>query len=312
MKGRIKAIVLTLLIACCFVVPTQAKQAHHGTEGRHHNVEEISICRKHHSIEIHNKCKSSCTKKGYTGDKVCTKCGKTLRKGKYIPLKAHKYTYTDNKDGSHKAICKYCKTEKIKDHFYKKNHCVHCKASRPHLKKPVVYSLYNKTDGVKIKWKTVKNADSYEIYRAAAGGTYAKVGTTDKKCWIDENVENGKAYKYKVYAVKDDQKSKASVSKRACYVAQTDIDTLTNEEGRKLTLTWKANPVVSGYKIQYATKSNMRNANTKYVSKNALTKTISKLKKGRTYYVCICGYKKSSGNRYYAAWSTVKPLKIEK
>ncbi|MCD7715739.1 MAG: hypothetical protein LUI39_04720 [Lachnospiraceae bacterium] len=43
-----------------------------------------------------------------------------------------------------------------------------------------------------------------------------------------------------------------------------------------------------------------------------VSKTLSGLKKGKTYYVRIRTYKKVNGNTYYSAWSSKKTVKIKK
>ena len=66
-----------------------------------------------------------------------------------------------------------------------------------------------------------------------------------------------------------------------------------------------------GYQVMYSTKSSFKNAKT--INTTALKKTISKLKKGKRYYVKAraymiygCGYKS------YSAWSNVKTVVTKK
>lgn len=73
---------------------------------------------------------------------------------------------------------------------------------------------------------------------------------------------------------------------------------------------WKKAAGASGYQIQYAASRSMRGSRT--VSASALTRTLSGLKKGSTYYVRIRAYKKVSGKTYYGAWSSVKNVKVRK
>ena len=48
------------------------------------------------------------------------------------------------------------------------------------------------------------------------------------------------------------------------------------------------------------------------VSKNAVSKTVSKLKKGKTYYVKIQAYKMYKGKKVYGKYTAVKKVKIKK
>lgn len=76
----------------------------------------------------------------------------------------------------------------------------------------------------------------------------------------------------------------------------------------KLTARWKKISAVSGYQIQYSVSSKFNEAKT--VSTTAVSKTLSGLKRGRTYYVRIRAYKKTGGKIYYGAWSNRKGVKI--
>ncbi len=69
----------------------------------------------------------------------------------------------------------------------------------------------------------------------------------------------------------------------------------------------------SGYQIQYSTSKTFKSAKTVTLKKNSLTsKTISKLKAKKTYYVRVRTYKTYKGKKYYSAWSTVKSMKTKK
>lgn len=88
-----------------------------------------------------------------------------------------------------------------------------------------------------------------------------------------------------------------------------------NSKSKKIAVKWKkSSGKVTGYQIQYAmnkafTKS-AKIVKVKGVKKTS--KTISKLKKKKTYYVRIRTYKTVSGKTYYSDWSTSKKVKIKK
>ncbi len=90
---------------------------------------------------------------------------------------------------------------------------------------------------------------------------------------------------------------------------------VTNVSGRKLYIKWKeASESISGYKVQYATDADFtENKSTKTVKSSKNTYTTSALKKGKTYYIRIRAYKKTSdGDVIYGKWSDVKKIKISK
>ena len=81
-----------------------------------------------------------------------------------------------------------------------------------------------------------------------------------------------------------------------------------------MTVKWGKNAKATGYEIQYSTSKTFASGNkTATVSKySTVSKVISSLTKGKTYYVRVRTYKTVSGAKYYSAWSAVKNVKIAK
>ena len=67
----------------------------------------------------------------------------------------------------------------------------------------------------------------------------------------------------------------------------------------------------NGYQLVYATNKKFTK-NKKTLTLKSTTKTISKLKKGTTYYVKVRAYKVSNGKKVYGKYSSVKKVKIKK
>ena len=93
----------------------------------------------------------------------------------------------------------------------------------------------------------------------------------------------------------------------------TSISKLTAGK-KKFTIKWKKKAAqTTGYQIQYSTSSKFKNAKTITVSKNKTTsKTISKLKAKKKYYVRIRTYKTVNGTKYYSSWSKSKSVTTKK
>lgn len=66
---------------------------------------------------------------------------------------------------------------------------------------------------------------------------------------------------------------------------------------------------VTGYKIQYATNRQFKNAKT--VLQSSANFTCSGLTRNKRYYVRVCTYKTVSGKRYYSSWSAVKSVRTK-
>lgn len=87
---------------------------------------------------------------------------------------------------------------------------------------------------------------------------------------------------------------------------------------KKFTVKWKKQATqTTGYQIQYSTSSKFTGAKAVTISKNGTTsKTVSKLKGGKKYYVRIRTYKTVKVNgkstKIYSAWSKSKAVTVKK
>ena len=89
---------------------------------------------------------------------------------------------------------------------------------------------------------------------------------------------------------------------------------------KAITVKWKKQSAkmskarITGYQIQLATNKkftkNKKTVNVKGYKK--VSKKVTKLKGGKTYYVKIRTYKTIKGKYYYSKWSKVKTIKTQK
>ena len=95
-------------------------------------------------------------------------------------------------------------------------------------------------------------------------------------------------------------------------VEKVSLASAKNSKDKKIVLKSKKVSGAKGYEISYSTDKKLKKA----VTKKNTTKTsytISKLKKGKTYYVRIRAYKvDSTGKKVYGKYSSVKKVKISK
>ena len=91
------------------------------------------------------------------------------------------------------------------------------------------------------------------------------------------------------------------------------ITYLKTKKSKQFTLKWKKDKTVSGYQIQYSTSKKFYKSKTKTVtfSKKTLSKTVSKLKSKKKYYVRVRAYKTVDGKKIYGSWSKVKTVKVK-
>lgn len=93
-------------------------------------------------------------------------------------------------------------------------------------------------------------------------------------------------------------------------VAKGKISKLRSPKKKTIKINIKKVSVATGYTIQYSTKKNMKGAKT--INTKNTSKTISKLKSGKKYYVRVRAIKKDSLNKnVYGKYSTVKSIKVK-
>lgn len=183
------------------------------------------------------------------------------------------------------------------------------------LTTPGLSGTSNSPAGIVFKWKKAANASGYKIYRRTGNSSkwvnIATVSGSNTLVYTDGSVKSGTMYTYTVRAYKGSALSayNKNGSRIVRLTAPVQYKPSSKASG-KLTVRWKKAVGASGYQIQYAASRSMRGART--VSTSALTRTLSGLKKGSTYYVRIRAYKKVSGKTYYGAWSSVKNVKVRK
>ena len=131
--------------------------------------------------------------------------------------------------------------------------------------------------------------------------------------WTDTKVSNGATYRYLVRPYCGKTLGPYKGSKTVYRLTRTSLSSAKNSASRKLSLAWKRNNRASGYQLQYATNSRFRSPKTVTVkSGKMVTQTLSRLKKGKQYYVRVRCYNTGSGGRSYSAWSIRKVVKIKR
>ena len=144
-----------------------------------------------------------------------------------------------------------------------------------------------------------------------------------KKPTVTVKNSNGKAISTYYYTVKYSSntnvgKGKATVTFRNGYSGTSTASFVINPKGTSIksltagskcfTAKWtKQATQTTGYQIQYSTSSKFTSPKTVTVSSYKTTsKTVSKLKAKKKYYVRIRTYKTVSGTKYYSSWSGSK------
>ncbi len=240
--------------------------------------------------------------------RTCTGCGYVTTEK--IAKTAHSY-------GSWKTT----KEATYSDKGIKTRTCTVCGAAQKSsvamktLNKVSISSATNTSKGVKLKWAKVTGAKGYYVYRKTGSGKYTKLATISNGktvSYLDKKATNGTAYTYKLVAYAGSNKSAAATIK-AVYVSIPKLSAVSSKKAGAITASWKRNTKVTAYQLQYSTSSKFKGAKAVTIKgSKTLKTTISKLKKGKKYYVRIRAYKTVSGKKYYSAWGSKKAVTVRK
>ena len=176
---------------------------------------------------------------------------------------------------------------------------------------------YNK---LKVSWKVVPAAASYEIYRSTKkDGDYQKVKTIDSvgtSSWTDSSVKTGKTYYYKIKTVvktqDGNQTSGFSNIKSAKAVPSKTTLKAKASDTKNVKLTWSKVKGANGYEIYRSNSKNGKYKKIAAISKGSTTSYKNgKLKKSTTYYYKIRAYRKVDGKKVYGNDSSVVSVKTK-
>lgn len=253
------------------------------------------IC-DHEAKRLITDKEATCTMAG-SGHYVCDTCGKTVQENVSIAAKGHIWTAwtvtvkpTTSKAGEESRTCSVCKqTEK------------HQVSKLSQKKYKITYKL-NKGKNNKKNPKTYTSAKKVVLKKPTRKGYAFKGWYTDRKCTKKiTSIKKGSKKNYTVYAKWSKVKVKRTTGLKVA-----------NTNGKNLVVKYSKVSGAKGYQITYATNSKFTKSK-KVVNTTKRTKTIKKLKKGKTYYVRVRAYKKdSTGRKVYGKYSTVKKIKITK
>ena len=163
------------------------------------------------------------------------------------------------------------------------------KAAKAKCAAPVVTAGNNASTGkITLKWKAVKGASKYEVYRATSKtGTYNKLYTTTGTSMTNTSANPGYSYYYKVRAI-DKNGVKSDFSKivgRTCDCAAPVVKATNVASTGKIKLTWSDVTGAAKYEIYRATSKT--GTYTKIYTTTGTSLTNTSTTPGKTYYYKI-------------------------
>ena len=205
------------------------------------------------------------------------------------------------------------------------------KVMRPDLRSAVINRLYNSSKGGDLGWKTVADAEKYNIYRTNNGKT-VKIATVKAPTtsYMDTSIKDGCWGKVYVYYVQPESKGvqgPRGEGKTLQRLSPMKITSITNNASSKVTVKWQVlsgSNKANGYEVQYAESTSdlyAQKGSFKKISlngRNNLSKVISGLSKGQTYYFRVRAYVNYTHSvtkvttKTWSQYSNVASIKITK
>lgn len=172
------------------------------------------------------------------------------------------------------------------------------------LNPPKISSLANINGGVEIKWNTLKDADSYRVYRKTKNTSWTRIGNTESNTFKDTNVQSGVAYTYTIRCIDKDGNfaSYFNNGKSITFVKTPSIVKVENTAtGSKIS--WEKCNGAAKYKVYYLdSKGNFASGYDKNGTRNTFIAppAISKVSKaGKGNLVKWKSVPKAAGYRLY-------------
>lgn len=178
---------------------------------------------------------------------------------------------------------------------------------------PVLKSVKNVNDGVKISWTKVKKAKKYYVYRRRGSGPFQKVKTLSGRTtsWLDGKVSQNKKYTYMIRAVKKNKAGDRSNEKGIVYLKKVGKLVLKSRKKKSVDISWSKRKGATDYEIFFSGKKKMNRGRLLSVSRKANRVRLRGLKRNKTYYFRIRVVKKVGETSFYSSWSEMKKVKIK-
>jgi hypothetical protein len=239
---------------------------------------------------------ATCTTDGKTEGSHCSVCGEVITAQTTVKATGHKYTVT--------------KTVKptVKAQGYTLNKCSVCgKTTKTNYTAKLIAMSKTKVSGVKSTYAYTGKAIAPTV--TVKYGSTKLVKGTDYTVSYKNNKKTGKA----TITVKGKGKYSGTVTKTFIIVPKkATVTSAKSAKTKTVTVKWKKDTQASGYQLVYSTNSKFKSSKTVNIAKNStVSKTLTKLTKGKTYYIKVRSYKTISGKKYYGAYSAVKSVKCK-
>ena len=300
-----------------------------------------------HTTETRSAKEPGCTEAGYTGDAVCTVCGKTVEQGQSIPAAGHSYQSTVTaptctQQGYTTHTCSRCgdsyadaptaalghswdkgqvtKAATYTEEGVKTYTCTRCNGTRTESipksvpAAPTITKAENVNGGIKVTWGAVAGAEQYRLYvYSESTGSWKKVTDTASTSATFNGIsgislKSGTSYRFTVKCIRPAVSSYDKTGKTITYIAQPVLSSAANATSG-VTVQWGKVTGAAKYRVFRKVSGASKWDKVTDTTSTSCTDTTSK--SGTTYIYtvrCISGDGKSYTSSYDAKGKTVLRL----
>lgn len=177
------------------------------------------------------------------------------------------------------------------------------------LKRPTLSYLKRVSSSkVRLKWRSVKNAKKYEIYRSTKKNSgYRKIATTSKTTFTNSKLTPGATYYYKIRARRTINGAPAyskhsSVKSVKLKLSAPRLISAKTSGKKNVKVKWTKVSGAKGYEVFRSTSKKRGFKKVKTLGKTSFT---DKLSKKRTYYYKVRCYNTVNKKKVYSSFSSV-------
>ena len=160
--------------------------------------------------------------------------------------------------------------------------------------------------------------EGYYVYRTKDGKTWdklVKIDDPEVNDYEDEDIELGDLCGYRITSFTAGEESEQSVPAYTVYLKKVNVQSVKSSASKKIQVKWSdENSNITGYDIRVSTTKSFTKTTTitSKAGKSNRSKTISKLKGGKKYYVQVRAYRNYKGEKYASDWSLMQTVKVMK
>ena len=172
---------------------------------------------------------------------------------------------------------------------------------------------------IRLTWNQASGAQGYNIYRYNSGRkTYELIDCIQgaaRTGYTDTSLKTGKKYTYRIKAYRtvssiDLESAFSNGAAAVPSLAKTTVK-LSRSGKTAINVKWKKVAGATGYQVRMGTNKKISKGKKAYTVKkgSVVKKKVTKLKKGKKYYVKVRAYRIVSGKKVYGRYSAVKAIK---